>query len=137
MSFFDTGCPGSYTALRPTLIVLCFDVRSRESLESIHTRWKHEVETHFNYDEQLPVMLLGLKRDQVTDRPGEAFQHDNQIMPQEALNIAQEMRLDLYAECSSTTGHTLLQACDDVMRMAFRSLRDDGGRSQAPSCSMM
>ena len=61
--FYDTASPENYTLLKPAVIILCYDISSPASLKGVHTRWKYEVETHFNYDETLPVILLGLKRD--------------------------------------------------------------------------
>ncbi|KAH0011331.1 Rho protein, partial [Aureobasidium melanogenum] len=60
---YDTSSPTTYTLLRPNLILLCFSIPSRDSLNSLKGRWKHIVETHFNYDESIPIIVLGLQRD--------------------------------------------------------------------------
>lgn len=125
--FFDTASPQHYSLLRPAVIVLCYSIANPESLRNLQTRWKYEVETHFNYDEQLPVIVLGLKRDVRTredyggvvrkkDGEGEGGE-DSKVLngrtfvyPQEGLRVAQEMRCDRYCECSATTGE-LCKVC--------------------------
>jgi len=49
--------------LRPAVIILCYSIASPESLSSLKTNWKSVVEGHFNYDEEIPVIVLGLQRD--------------------------------------------------------------------------
>ena len=117
--FYDTASPTNYTLLRPSVIILCYSIAEPETLTSIYTHWKNLVETHFNYDEQLPVILLGLMRDvrQRADYDGKVRRMDSGgmgesdalngrriVYPQEALRVAQEMRLDRYCECSALTG---------------------------------
>lgn len=148
------------------------------------TKWKEIVEGHFNYDENLPVMLLGLKRDlrdravrleqarvaaaaaerrvvryqgddednvegfgasnvqqgagagivtvQQLPKPGGLSPNQEEldvIYPQEALNVAQEMRLDRYAECSALTGELCREVMEDISRAAARTTTAKGGRS--------
>ena len=117
--FSDTASPTNYTLLRPSVIVLCYSISDPASLSSVQEYWKGIVETHFNYDESLPVALLGLGRDvrQKEDYDGtvkamagagegvgEVLIGRRIVYPQEALRVAQEMRLDLYCECSALTG---------------------------------
>lgn len=121
---YDTSSPTNYTLLKPAMIILCYSVADPNSLQSLHTRWKNVVEKHFNYDERLPVAVLGLKRDvrsredydgqvragaqrgRVEDR--QALNPRSFVYPQEALRIAQEMRCDRYCECSAITGEVSL-----------------------------
>ncbi|QIW97184.1 hypothetical protein AMS68_002702 [Peltaster fructicola] len=112
LEFYDNDFPENYTLLRPAVIVLCFAISDPASLQSVQTKWKYVVETHFNYNESIPVVLLGLKRDvrsredyagtvkPLKDGPnGRSF-----IYPQEGLQVAQEMRIDRFCECSALTG---------------------------------
>lgn len=121
--FYDTASPHNYTLLKPAVVILCYSIASPESLKSVHTHWKTIVETHFNDNEMLPVILLGLKRDvrsredyggsvkPVAAEDDATGPEDQQMLngrkfvyPQEALRIAQEMRCDRYCECSALTG---------------------------------
>lgn len=129
--FYDTASPTSYTLVRPSVLVLCYSIPDRSSLTSIHTRWKYEVESHFNYDEQLPVMLLGLKRD--LRREGDP----EMVIPQEGLRIAQEMRCDRYAECSAVTGELCREVFEDLAKTAAKTTTAKGGKSEPTSCSVM
>ena len=121
--FSDTASPTNYTLLRPAVIILCYSIAEPASLESVKTHWKHVVETHFNYDESIPVILLGLNRDVrvkedydgnvrpmagTGDGDGEVLVGRRIVYPQEALRIAQEMRCDRYCECSALTGEVSL-----------------------------
>ncbi|KAK3099105.1 hypothetical protein LTR53_019059, partial [Teratosphaeriaceae sp. CCFEE 6253] len=63
LEFSDTASPTHYTLLRPALIILCYAIADPASLDSLKTKWKRIVETHFNYDESIPVIVLGLGRD--------------------------------------------------------------------------
>lgn len=119
LQFSDTASPENYTLLHPSIIILCYSIASPESLTNIQGYWKKLVETHFNYDEALPVILLGLMRDvrQKEDYDGRVRRMDGGgigeadvlngrrlVYPQEGVRVAQEMRCDRYCECSAFTG---------------------------------
>jgi Ras family protein A len=129
--FSDTSSPTSYTLLRPNLILLCFSIASRASLESLKGRWKHIVETHFNYDESLPVIVLGLQRDLRRDNV------EAMVFPQEALRVAAEMRCDRYCECSALTGELCAEVWEDLVKTAVATTTADGGKSDPPPCILM
>lgn len=137
--FYDTSSPEHYTRIRPSMIILCFDISDRRSLESLKERWRYEVETHFNYDEALPVMVLGLKRDLRREWTKEqtAALRGPTLMPQEGLLVAQQMRCDLYAECSALTGDLFKEAVEDIAKKAMGTFNDDGGKSSGPDCTIM
>lgn len=136
---YDTASPTNYTLLKPSFIVLCFDITRRSTLYSLRSRWRHMVETHFNYDEQLPVMMVGLKRDlrkEWTEQEKQAHRLGESVMPQEALGVAQEMRCDRYAECSAVTGELCREVLEDVAKTAAKTTTEKGGRSD-PGCTIM
>ncbi len=84
----------------------------------------------------MPVMLLGLKRDERTERTLEdgTFQC---VMPQEGLQAAQEMRCDRYAECSALTGELMFQVLEDITKTAAKTTTEHGGLSDQGSCRIM
>ena len=70
----------SYTLLEPNLVILCFDIKNRRSLVSAQQVWRKKVIRHYEYNNELPVMLLGLKRDL-------RVEEDGVIYPQEVSTI--------------------------------------------------
>lgn len=62
--FSDTASPENYTLLRPDFVVLCYSISDRTSLQSVqNTWWKKMIEWYMREREDIPIMLLGLKRD--------------------------------------------------------------------------
>ncbi|GAB7338026.1 hypothetical protein MBLNU457_4395t1 [Dothideomycetes sp. NU457] len=131
LEFYDTSSPTSYTLLRPDVIVLCYAINDRETLTSVHKKWKYLVETHFNYDELIPVLLIGLKRDLRCEGV------EGIVFPHEALGIAQAMRCDRYCECSAVTGELCREVFEDICKTAAMKTTEQGGRSEPPSCGIM
>lgn len=118
--FYDTASPEHYTLLKPAVIILCYSIADPATLESLKTLWRPLVDTHFNRDEKIPVVILGLKRDarMAEDYDGSVKPlaksggaGDQQLLdgrtivyPQEGYNAASEMRCDTYCECSALDG---------------------------------
>nr|POE62740.1 gtp-binding protein rhoa [Quercus suber] len=151
--FYDTASPENYTLLKPAVLILCYSIADPGSLQNLRTRWKVLAESHFNYDEELPVIVLGLKRDirQKEDYDGRVRQvasdrtieDDMQpinsrtfVYPQEALRIAQEMRCDRYCECSATTGELCREVFEDIAKTAAKTTTEKGGRTAGMECSI-
>ena len=99
------------------------------------------METSFNHDESLPVMLLGLKRDLRREWTEEekiaGGGRGPSVMPQEGLRVAQEMLCDQYAECSAVTGELCHKVLEDVARTAAKTTTFKGAKSSPPWCSVM
>lgn len=69
--FHDTAFPEHYTLLRPDFVVLCYDVSDRRSLVNVQHVWfRRMVESYMKERDDIPVMLLGLKRDLRVEKPG-------------------------------------------------------------------
>lgn len=138
--FSDTASPDNYTGLHPAVIILCYSIADPQTLASLHTKWRYIVETHFAYHEDVPVVVLGLKRDvrgredyggrvrQVRGELDETQGGDDDrvvlngrsfVYPQEALRVAQEMRCDRYCECSALTGEvrTFMSSIAEQVRL--------------------
>lgn len=69
--FYDTASPEHYTRLAPDFVVLCYDISNRESLVNVQHVWfQRMVETYMKEREDIPIMLLGLKRDLREEKAG-------------------------------------------------------------------
>jgi len=141
--FSDTAPPEHYTLLSPDSIIICYDISDRRSLVNAQYAWRKEAIRHYNLrregivrgefaqrgTEDIPVMLLGLKRDLRVEGEGT-------IYPQEGHRVAQEMRCDRYAECSAVTGELMNQVFEDIAKVAAKTTTEDGALSQG-GCSVM
>lgn len=140
LAFSDTASPTSYTLLRPDFIVLCYDVSRRSTFESLRTRWLPIVNSHFNYLETLPVMVLGLKRDlrcEWTEEDKRDGGKGESVMPREGAGLASEMLCDRYAECSALTGELCREVLEDLARTCALTTTERGAKSEGPSCAVM
>lgn len=69
--FSDTASPEHYTLLKPDFIVLCYDINDRRTLVNVQHVWfKRMVESYMKDRDDIPIMLLGLKRDLREEKPG-------------------------------------------------------------------
>ncbi|KAL8988580.1 MAG: hypothetical protein Q9177_002371 [Variospora cf. flavescens] len=128
--FFDTASPENYTLLQPDLILLCYDVTDRRSLINVQEVWRKEVTRDHRRDgEDVPLMVLGLKRDARVEKEGV-------IYPQEGYRIAQELRCDRYGECSAVSGELVREVFEDIARTAAMTKTKAGGLS-AGGCALM
>ena len=67
--FYDTASPTNYTLLLPDFVVLCYDINDRRSLTNAAQVWFPQmVKCYMQERENVPVMLLGLKRDLRVER---------------------------------------------------------------------
>ncbi|CAK7198892.1 hypothetical protein SEUCBS139899_001560 [Sporothrix eucalyptigena] len=132
LEFSDTASPENWRCLPPPdLVVLCYDISRRSTLTSLQTRWLGEVRTVFQHCDRLPILVLGLKRDlRREDDP------EGTLYPHEAYNLAQQLRADMYLECSAVTGELMAQVVDDICRRAIQTATPEGGQSQG-ACSIM
>lgn len=79
----------------------------------------------------LPILLLGLKRDLRSETDPNGI-----IYPQESYRIAQEMRCDKYMECSATTGELVGEVFEDICKTAAKTTTANGGLSEG-GCEVM
>ncbi|KAF2998265.1 hypothetical protein E8E13_006577 [Curvularia kusanoi] len=145
LRFYDTKSPQNYTLLRPHFVIMCYDISSRASLESLSANWLPVVNGHYNYDENLPVMVLGLKRDLRKQWKPEEIGNNNQglgdssIMPHEGLQATQRMLCDMYAECSALTGELCREVLQDVAKTCAKTTTGEGAKGGGPmsECAVM
>ncbi|PGH10894.1 hypothetical protein AJ80_07337 [Polytolypa hystricis UAMH7299] len=137
LEFYDTAYPHeNWTLLRPDLVILAFDITSREGLGRLK-KWRHDITRHYQSPryaasaagEKIPILMLGLKRDL-------RVENDSTIYPQESYRIAQELRCDRYAECSALTGELIPEVFEDIARLAARSTTEAGGQTEG-GCVVM
>jgi GTPase SAR1 family protein len=139
LNFFDTASPTNYTLLRPDFIILCYDISNRPTLDSIRSHWRTIVNSHFNYDEALPVMVLGLKRDlrrEWTEEEKREGGRGASVMPQEGLLVAQELMCDRYAECSAVTGELCREVLEDIAKTCAKTTTEAGAKSAGTNCTV-
>ena len=87
------------------------------------------VEWFMRERDDIPVMLLGLKRDL-------RVENDDTIYPQEGHRVAGELRCDMYAECSAMSGELMSEVFEDIARRAARTTTEKGGLSDG-GCGIM
>ena len=96
LEFYDTSSPTSYNLLKPDVILLCWDIGDRCSLMNAQHVWKKEITQHYQNDE-MPVMLLGLKRDLRVEEEGV-------IHPQEVSRTPYlQFKLRITIQCTDIT----------------------------------
>jgi Ras family protein A len=88
-------------------------------------------ETDFSDGSDLPILILGLKRDLRSETDPNGI-----IYPQEAYRVAQEMRCDKYMECSAVTGELVHEVFEDICRTAAMTTTSKGGLSEG-GCGIM
>lgn len=77
------------------------------------------------------MAVLGLKRDLRSEDDPNGI-----IYPQEGLQVAQEMRVDKYMECSAVTGELLQLTFEELCSMAAQTQTTDGAQSSGGCCVM-
>ena len=84
-------------------------------------------------------MVLGLKRDLRKEWTPEERQNlkGQSVMPQEGLLIAQQLRCDVYAECSALTGELFREVVEDIAKTAMKILKSEDGGKSAGGCTVI
>ncbi|KAK9424592.1 putative P-loop containing nucleoside triphosphate hydrolase protein [Seiridium unicorne] len=131
LEFYDTSSPENWRLLEPDLVIICYDISQRLSLINMQRVWIKEVRSTFQSESQLPVLVLGLKRDLRSEQDPNGI-----IYPQEAYRVAQEMRADKYAECSAITGELFKLAFEEIFSMAMKTTTAAGGQSDGGCVAM-
>jgi GTPase SAR1 family protein len=149
--FYDTSSPENWQLLRPDLVIICYDISQRLSLINLQrvvggpplqsspsttialtpSQWIKEVRTAFPTRDVLPILVLGLKRDLRSEDDPNGI-----IYPQEGYQVAQEMRVDKYMECSAVTGELMTEVFDDICSTAVKTTTAEGGQSEG-GCAVM
>jgi Ras family protein A len=96
-----------------------------------YLQWMKEIMTTFSVESDIPVLVLGLKRDLRSEEDPNGI-----IYPQEAYRVTQEMRCDKYMECSAVTGELVHDVFEDICRTAAMTKKESGGLSEG-GCAIM
>jgi GTPase SAR1 family protein len=95
-------------------------------------QWTKETKRLFSSTNELPILLLGLKRDLRSEEDPNGI-----IYPQEGYRIAQEMRCDRYMECSAVSGELVHEVFEDICRTAALGTKKEGGGLSEGGCGIM
>lgn len=69
--FYDTAAPDNYTLLNPDFVIICYAIDDRRSLTNAQQVWRKNATRIYMRDrDDIPVMLLGLKRDLRVEEDG-------------------------------------------------------------------
>ncbi|CEJ79888.1 Putative Small GTPase superfamily [[Torrubiella] hemipterigena] len=131
LEFYDTSSPDNWRLLDPDVVILCYDISQRLSLINMKRYWINEVKGAFSRVDSLPIIVLGLKRDLRSEDDPNGI-----IYPQEAYQMAQELRADRYVECSARSGELLKAAFEDICKTATATITAAGGQSEG-GCTLM
>ena len=150
--FYDTASPENYTLLRPDFIVVCYAIDDRQTLKNAQAAVMTDVVKNFARErDDIPIMLLGLKRDLRVEGEGTIYPQEvsrcfqilalrdrdwGLMYSAKGYRIAQEMRCDRYAECSALTGELMDEVSEDIARTAAKTTTEAGGLSSG-GCGLM
>lgn len=115
---WDTAGQEAYDRLRPlcyqraSAVVVCFAVNSPTSCDNVQLKWMPEVR-HYCVD--VPVVLVATKTDL---RHGRDAQRS--LTTDDGSELARQLRVDAYAECSSKTGDGVANVFQTAAREALR-----------------
>ncbi|SCV74812.1 BQ2448_7841 [Microbotryum intermedium] len=118
LALWDTAGQESFERLRPLsyasahVILICYAIDSPDSLENVTTKWIEEVRAHLK---DVPVLLVGLKKDLRDDHQGGAAQQ-RCISTHEGEQTAREIGAKAFFETSAL----LNEGVDEVFESATR-----------------
>jgi len=115
---WDTAGQEDYDRLRPLcyrrthVVVVCFAVNSIASFDNVQVKWMPEVRHHCR---DAPVVLVATKID--LRRHGGTAQL---VTTDDGDELARQLRVDAYVECSSKTGDGVADVFQTAAREALR-----------------
>lgn len=119
LSLWDTPTHGSYDRLRSLsyprtdVIIICFSLVDRTSLESVKAKWYPEVSYHCPNS---PIILVGTKVDLRDDMIFCMEKHLSPICYREGLQMQKKIGAVKYFECSALTRKDLKSVFDEAIR---------------------
>ncbi|ORY96608.1 small GTPase superfamily [Syncephalastrum racemosum] len=140
LSLWDTAGQEEFDRLRSLsyadshVVVICFSVDSRDSLENIPSRWMAEVSEHCP---EAKVVLVALKCDL---RDNEEFLKRKNISPvlyEEGLAVAKSINAVRYLECSAKHNRGVRECFDQAARVSLSVKLKTPANTKSKSCTIM
>lgn len=133
LALWDTAGQEDYDRLRPlsypnsNVVLICFGVDSRDSLENVLEKWIAEIH---HYCPGLPVILVACKTDlrrdlkTIQDLSREGKRVIGRIEGEE---VSKRIQATTYLECSSKTGEGVKEVFDQAARLAIFNPKVENG----------
>lgn len=140
LSLWDTAGQEEYENIRSlsysdsNVILLCFSIDSRDSLENIETKWKEEVEIFGEKNADIVLMALKCDLRQLenknnnvvnpnTIRNSTANAQRKYISYEEGLQVAKNIGAVRYLECSAKLNKGVNEAFTEVSRVGMEQIQ--------------
>lgn len=129
LALWDTAGQEDYDRLRPLsypdtdVILMCFSVDSRDSLENIQAKWVPEVK---HFCPNVPFLLIATKIDLRSDpatRQQFAREKETIIRPEEGKTMSDKVQAWAYLECSAKTREGVRAVFDNATLAALQKKR--------------
>lgn len=129
LALWDTAGQEDYDRLRPLsypdtdVILMCFAIDSRDSLENIQAKWVPEVK---HFCPNVPFLLIATKIDLRSDpqiRQQLARDKETAIRPEEGKAMADKVQAWAYLECSAKTREGVRAVFDNATLAALQKKR--------------
>ncbi|KAJ3115845.1 GTP-binding protein Rho1 [Phlyctochytrium bullatum] len=126
-SLWDTAGQEEYERLRPLaysdshVIVICFDITLRDSLENIPQKWYPEIN---QYCHGVPIIVVGCKADRRPDVP-------SSVSYEEGKAVAARIGARSYVECSAKLNQNVVDVFQHAARITAAPVRPSGGNTAA------
>ncbi|KAJ7753926.1 small GTPase-binding protein [Mycena maculata] len=126
LELWDTAGQEDFDRLRPLsypdahIILICFAVDSRDSLDNVQHKWITEVR---HFCPRLPIMLVACKTDLRRDaRAAAALRQIGQapVTTEQGSEAAQKIGAHLYRECSAKLGDGVEEVFRDAAAVALK-----------------
>jgi len=125
LALWDTAGQEDYDRLRPLsypdtdVILLCFAINNKDSLENVNEKWKPEVD---HFCPKVPVVLVGLKKDLRYDeslREELRRSESSLVRPEEGREMMARIQAYGYMECSAKTKDGVRDVFEAATRAAL------------------
>ncbi|GMM37258.1 hypothetical protein DASC09_045830 [Saccharomycopsis crataegensis] len=122
LNLWDTAGQEDYERLRPLaypesdVVLICFTVEQRASLENVQHVWLKEV---LHYVHGVPIFLVACKKDLRLDPATQAKmakQGTTFVSPEEGQGVARAINAYRYVECSAKTGENVIELFEEIGR---------------------